>query len=390
VKKTIISMCAVLALAALGMSPAGAESITNKLKSKKVQGDLVPAYDGDSNTFLGGAVKKTVDTDGDQHCLVDTSKQCFCENAGSAPTGQGICSLGLIPCTSDADCTAFAGDFCSKTCRTNDDCGGGEACCGNDFCTNIDAGNFCEFEKGTFKTQVGGTTQFQLTKASCGIGTSMCSKNGKPCSVPADCTATDGTCTNKGVLLPDPAHMDATSPLQKFAVKYCLSTGAPCSSDNHCADIGHPIIPGDCQPTKRTLLCAEQTILSSIMDQERADDGTLTPKTCFQGTNIEGKSNYVVATVGYLSCKSGTCKAVLGNNAGGDPCPDVDKVNEVRRMTVMDGPVVGSANVLGNTLRACCEPDAHAVGGSGGKIECGNINQDVLGEMGTVVQGVAP
>jgi hypothetical protein len=284
----------------------------------------------------------------------------------------------------------FAGDFCTKGCRTDAECSGGETCCGNDLCQGTDAGNNCEFTKGTFKTQVGSTTQFQLSGVACGIGTYMCSKNGKPCPTMTECSTTDGTCTNKGVLLTDPAHTDPTSPLQSFITKYCASSGAPCNADNQCADIGGAPIPGDCQATKRTLLCSEETILSTIMDQERADDGTLTPKSCIQTVNVAGKSNYVISSIGFLSCKSGTCKAVLANNisGGGDPCPDVDKVSEVRRMTVMDSYHVGEANVLGNTLRACCEPGAAAVGGA--PIACGNTNQDVLAEMGNVVQGVAP
>jgi len=169
VKRAIVSCMAALALTVLGVGVGGADSIPAKLKSKKVQGDLVRAFKGDSSSLIATAEKKTLDADGEQHCLGDPGKKCFCESDSAPPTGMGRCKLQTAqPCDEDSDC-AFAGDFCTKGCREDTECGlgSGEACCGNDDCTGIDAGNSCEFEKGTFKTQIGKSTQFQLSKVRC-------------------------------------------------------------------------------------------------------------------------------------------------------------------------------------------------------------------------------
>ena len=111
-----------LAVIALASLPVSATVIPAKMKSKKVQGDLVPAYACDP-------------TDPDPACSNSLQIRS--------------CSDGSGPCVGDASCT-----------------GGGT--CTEGVITKSNAyGHNCIFESGNFKIQSGKDTQVQLKKVSC-------------------------------------------------------------------------------------------------------------------------------------------------------------------------------------------------------------------------------
>jgi hypothetical protein len=139
-------------------------------------------------------------------------------------------------------------------------------------------------------------------------------------------------------------------------------------------------------------LCAHTKLVSTIMSDEIDKNNVATPVICpSTGGNIEGKMNFVTGNVGTISCAAGSCSGTLPVVTT-DPCPAVDKVSEVRRVEVFDGPDLGSLTVLGSVLSACCGPGQTAAGpiGVSGVAPCTTSTQDVMGEMGTIVQGVAP
>jgi hypothetical protein len=139
-------------------------------------------------------------------------------------------------------------------------------------------------------------------------------------------------------------------------------------------------------------LCAHTKQLATIMNEEIDKTGASAAKTCTSGmVSIEGKINYSTGNIGLITCTAGTCKGTL-QVVTADPCPDVDKVSELRRFEVFDGPDKASIVTLGTTLAACCGPGQTTVGGIGvgGVAPCNTSTQDVLGEMGTITQGVAP
>ncbi|GIW39929.1 MAG: hypothetical protein KatS3mg076_0506 [Candidatus Binatia bacterium] len=286
----------------LGSGLSGAEGIPFKLKSKKVLGDLVPAYehsDPEVTTLLADAEKKTSDA-------------------------------------------------------------------------NDSFGNNCIFEKGKFKTIVGKDPQIKMGKVRCGIGQSLCSKTGVPC------TDADGQETP-----PDPA--DDSCPVDPKDT--CTVDGALLPERTNDSD-DDGFNDDAAVPSQ---LCAQIEVLSTIMDEDIDKDGNSTPKTCFAGSvAIHGKTNYSVSQVERIDCKKGNCKGVLGITTGsGDPCPDVDKVTEVRHVRVADGPTISSKTIFGNTLKACCFEGSVVAGGfTPDNPDCTTVDQDLLAEMGTVTQGL--
>ncbi len=140
-------------------------------------------------------------------------------------------------------------------------------------------------------------------------------------------------------------------------------------------------------------LCAHTKVLSTIMTEDIDKAGASTPKTCPVPVvlNAAGLVNYVSGNVGSLACTAGACSGTLPNVAT-DPCPDVDKVTELRRLEVFDGNDSLSGTVLGTTLKVCCGPTQTIAGGipAAGAAPCNTSTQKVLAEMGTVVQGEVP
>ena len=142
-------------------------------------------------------------------------------------------------------------------------------------------------------------------------------------------------------------------------------------------------------------LCAHIKALSTIMNEEIDKDGASTAVTCNStGGDIAGKMNWVTVNIGLLDCDAGSCSGTLGVVAA-DPCPGTDKVTEMRRVEVFDGPAKASIVTLGTSLAACCGPNQTTVGPSSvsGVAPCNSApgnTQDVLGEMGTITQGATP
>ncbi len=141
-------------------------------------------------------------------------------------------------------------------------------------------------------------------------------------------------------------------------------------------------------------LCAHAKALATILNEDIDKTGASTPKTCISGIagDIAGQTNWVSANIGTVVCAAGKCKGTMPQVTS-DPCPDVDKVSEYRRIEIFDGPGSGSLSIGGSTLSACC---------GAGQTMAGSINvngvggcpavptQDVMGSGGTILQGVAP
>jgi hypothetical protein len=139
-------------------------------------------------------------------------------------------------------------------------------------------------------------------------------------------------------------------------------------------------------------LCAHSKILATIMDEEIDKEGTATPVMCNSTAgDIAGNVNFVTGNIGTLTCTAGSCEGTMPVVTT-DPCPGVDKVAEVRRFEVFDGPDMASSVVMGTSIAACCGPTQTFVGPLtvSGTAPCNTSTQDVLAEMGTVTQGVAP
>lgn len=150
-------------------------------------------------------------------------------------------------------------------------------------------------------------------------------------------------------------------------------------------------------------LCAHTKQVATIMNEDIDKKGVLTGKTCLSGaTHLEGKMNFSTGNVGTLTCSAGSCKGTLPVVTA-DPCTDVDKVSELRRLEVFDGSLTGSGTILGTVLKTCCGPTQVFVGSLGQNNSLGGTNnnacassdndelhggaQDVLGEIGTITQG---
>ena len=91
--------------------------------------------------------------------------------------------------------------------------------------------------------------------------------------------------------------------------------------------------------------------------------------------------------IGHLTCTAGSCAGTLPVVTA-DPCPASDKVAEIRRLEVFDGPDEASQAILGTTLAVCCGPHETLVGNAAPSgLPCSTSTQHVLAEEGTVTQG---
>ena len=137
-------------------------------------------------------------------------------------------------------------------------------------------------------------------------------------------------------------------------------------------------------------LCGQSKVLSTIMSAEIDKDGNSTPVVCTTTAgNVAGKMNWSSGNVGTLTCSAGSCEGTLPVVAT-DPCPDVDKIAEVRHFEVFDGPDLASQTVMGTAIKVCCGPGQKLVGPIAPGPPCDTSTQDVMAEVGTVTQGVAP
>jgi len=137
-------------------------------------------------------------------------------------------------------------------------------------------------------------------------------------------------------------------------------------------------------------LCAQSKVLSSIMNTEIDKDGNATPVTCTTTAgDVAGKMNWSSGNVGTLTCTAGSCEGTLPVVAT-DPCPNVDKVAEVRHFEVFDGPDLATQMVMGTTLKVCCGPGQKLVGPIAPGAPCDTSTQDVMAEVGTVTEGTGP
>ena len=140
-------------------------------------------------------------------------------------------------------------------------------------------------------------------------------------------------------------------------------------------------------------LCAHAKAVSTILNEDIDTANVSTPKTCVAGVagDIAGRINWVTVNIGQVTCINGACKGTLPTVAA-DPCPDVDKVTEYRRVEVFNGPDQRTLSVLGTNLTACCGPGQTLVGNvaANGGAPCNTSTQDVMGIGGTVLQGVLP
>jgi hypothetical protein len=145
-------------------------------------------------------------------------------------------------------------------------------------------------------------------------------------------------------------------------------------------------------PADGIMLCAHTKDLSTIMNEDIDKTGATAAKTCLSGTtHLEGKVNFSTGNFGSLTCVAGTCKGTLAVVAT-DPCPDVDKVAEVRRLEVFDGNDSAVIPVMGTNLSACCGSTQTVVGpvAASSVAPCNTSTQQVMAEIGTVTQGVTP
>lgn len=112
----------------------------------------------------------------------------------------------------------------------------------------------------------------------------------------------------------------------------------------------------DCGGASPSAVCVQVEGLSTIMDEDRDKDGNLTPETCtFQSIPLEGTSSYSNIFVGDVTCDAkGKCKGTIPS-VSQDPCPDVDKVTEIRRVRVFDGPAASVFNPLPGVTIAICD-----------------------------------
>jgi hypothetical protein len=138
-------------------------------------------------------------------------------------------------------------------------------------------------------------------------------------------------------------------------------------------------------------ICAHTKTLATIMDEEIDKDGNSTPASCISPalTETANTQQFVTGNVGVITCTAGSCQGTIPPVAT-DPCPDVDKVTELRRIEVFNGPAVGSLTYSGVVLKTCCGPGQTVAGFLPPIPACNAPGQDVMGEMGYISQGVAP
>jgi len=140
-------------------------------------------------------------------------------------------------------------------------------------------------------------------------------------------------------------------------------------------------------------LCAHTKVLNTIMDLDVDKKGTVTAKVCLapNGSETQATIQWVTGSVGLITCSNGNCKGTIPPVTA-DPCPDVDKVSELRRFEVFDGPDKASTVISGATLGSCCGPGQVVAGPIPVSTfpPCGTSTQDVMAEMGYINQGVQP
>jgi hypothetical protein len=140
-------------------------------------------------------------------------------------------------------------------------------------------------------------------------------------------------------------------------------------------------------------LCAHRKVLSTIMDEDIDKKGVSTPKVCVTpdgASTSENTISFTTGAIGLISCSNGKCKGTLPPVTA-DPCPDVDKVSQVTRVEVFDGPEEGVLQIAGAAIGACCGPNQNAAGPIPVSPFCPvGSTQDVFAEMGYVTQGVTP
>jgi hypothetical protein len=130
-RTALLVIAAVGGLTAVGAVPAAATSIGAKLKSSKVQGDLVPAW---------------------ACSAADENSNC------SGSTNVSTCSVSGTPCSLIEPCPS------------------GETCTGGNKSASEVNGRGCTFDKGTFKIQSGKDAQVQILGLKCtgGLPTGLC------------------------------------------------------------------------------------------------------------------------------------------------------------------------------------------------------------------------
>jgi len=258
---------------ALYAGTSSAVSISAKLKSKKLLGDLVPAYacsPGDADPFE-------------------------CHE-----------SLLVKGCTNNPQ----------LSCAGDTDCGGPGLCSGPVPSKSLQNGHDCSFTKGAFKILAGKEVQIQVQGMNCNAGS--------------------------------------------------------------------PVPTG---------VCANIATYATIANENIDSHGNPTPVVCTAAIvgDIAGTSNYAIAQMDTIPCDATTakCQGSIPLSTT-DPCPSVDKIAQVARVEVFDGPDSAVQNVIGTNLFACCSPYAEAAGGSAVSHAvpppngCQGSVQDVLAVAGTV------
>jgi hypothetical protein len=138
-------------------------------------------------------------------------------------------------------------------------------------------------------------------------------------------------------------------------------------------------------------ICAHTKTLATITDEEIDKEGNSTPVSCISPalTETAGTQQFVTGNVGVITCEDGTCQGTIPPVAT-DPCPGVDKVTELRRFEVFNGPAIGTLTYSGVTLKTCCGPGQTVAGFLPPVPACSAPGQDVMGEMGYINLGVQP
>ena len=129
-----------------------------------------------------------------------------------------------------------------------------------------------------------------------------------------------------------------------------------------------------------------------ITDEEIDKEGNSTPVSCLSpvATETAGTQQFVTGNVGTIMCTDGSCQGTIPPVAT-DPCPSVDKVTELRRFEVFNGPAIGTLSYSGVVLKTCCGPGQTVAGFlPPATVPCTAPGQDVMGEMGYIIQGVEP
>ncbi len=183
----------------------------------------------------------------------------------------------------------------------------------------------------------------------------------------------------------DPAFLDtavARGTCSFLTGKFKLQVGKDASVQLSGVDCGGGPFTGT--------LCAHTKVLSTVVTEEFDKSGGSTPVTCDAGPggDIAGKMNFTTGNIGTIACASGKCKGTLATVTT-DPCPAVDKIAEVHRVEVFDGPLLADVPVLGTSLKSCCGPRQILAGAAEADdvAPCTGSPQDVFAAMGTAQHG---